>query len=314
MTEATVAAERPSAAGAGGSRKRPELTVFLRSRRARVSPAAAGIPPGFRRRTPGLRREEVAQLSGVGITWYTWLEQGRPINASAQVLDAVARTLQLDPAEREHLYHLAEVPYVPNRNGDTQSVSQDLLGVIEALDPLPAVIYNARYDILAANTAYQQLFPMARTAPGPERNALWQLFTRPKCCCPVLNREEEIPKLVATLRAAYGRHVGEPAWESFLSRLSAASEWFARLWEHCDVAPPGHRVKLISHASVGEIRLTSTSLTVGSAPETRVVVYTPNDEESRDRVTRLRTVEDPLVGCPKHVRPISALRPNDGAL
>src|ERR1700716_4730947 len=86
--------------------RRTELAAFLRSRRARISPEDVGMPPGFRRRTPGLRREEVAQLAGVGVTWYTWLEQGRPINASVQVLDAVARTLRLDQPEREHLYRL----------------------------------------------------------------------------------------------------------------------------------------------------------------------------------------------------------------
>src|SRR5512138_1463827 len=90
--------------------RRAELAAFLRSRRERITPADAGLPPGPRRRTPGLRREEVAQLAGVGVTWYTWLEQGRPINASVQVLDAIARTLRLDPAEREHLYRLGDVP------------------------------------------------------------------------------------------------------------------------------------------------------------------------------------------------------------
>src|SRR4051794_41462366 len=93
--------------------RRDELAAFLRTRRERVSPADVGLPPGPRRRTPGLRREELAQLAGVGVTWYTWLEQGRPINASVQVLDAISRTLRLDEAEREHLYRLAEVPLDP---------------------------------------------------------------------------------------------------------------------------------------------------------------------------------------------------------
>src|SRR5580658_9337157 len=95
---------------AGRGTRRSELAAFLRSRRERISPECAGLPPGPRRRTAGLRREEVAQLSGVGLTWYTWLEQGRPINASTQVLDAIARTLRLDPAEHRHLYTLAQVP------------------------------------------------------------------------------------------------------------------------------------------------------------------------------------------------------------
>src|SRR5215475_11905676 len=95
---------------ANGHDRRAELAAFLRTRRERITPEQAGLPPGSRRRTPGLRREEVAQLSGVGVTWYTWLEQGRQINASPQVLGAVARTLLLDQAEREHLFQLADVP------------------------------------------------------------------------------------------------------------------------------------------------------------------------------------------------------------
>ncbi|MFF2811854.1 helix-turn-helix transcriptional regulator [Streptomyces sp. NPDC058000] len=286
-------------------RRRPELAAFLRSRRARVTPRDVGMPPGLRRRTPGLRREEVAQLSGVGVTWYTWLEQGRPINASGHVLDAVARTLRLDDAEREHLYHLAEVPYVPAREADAQSVGPEVRGIIDALVPLPAVVYNARYDVLASNSAYQGVFPTIALARGPARNILWQLFTMPPCCCTIRNRDEEFPALVAQLRGAYGRHVGEPAWETLIARLSRASAEFARLWAAGDVAPHGNRTKVIQHASVGEIRLLSTSLAVGGVPETRIVVYTPADEESHRLTAVLRTVHDPLIGCPEHLRPAS---------
>ncbi|MFE6689934.1 helix-turn-helix transcriptional regulator [Streptomyces sp. NPDC057743] len=289
-------------------RRRPELAAFLRSRRARVTPQDVGMPPGLRRRTPGLRREEVAQLSGVGVTWYTWLEQGRPINASGQVLDAVARTLRLDDAEREHLYHLAEVPYAPAREADARSVGPEVHGIIDALVPLPAVVYNARYDVLAANSAYQGVFPAVALARGPARNALWQLFTMPPCCSTVRNRDEEFPALVAQLRGAYGRHVGEAAWEALISRLSGASSEFARLWATGDVAPHGRRVKVVQHASVGEIRLVSSSLAVDGAPETRIVVYTPADEESRRLTAVLRTVHDPLLGCPEHLRPASEIR------
>lgn len=289
-------------------RRRPELAAFLRGRRARVTPQDVGMPPGLRRRTPGLRREEVAQLSGVGVTWYTWLEQGRPINASGQVLDAVARTLRLDDAEREHLYHLAEVPYSPAREADAQTVGPEVRGIIEALVPLPAVVYNARYDVLASNRAYQGVFPTIALARGPARNVLWQLFTMPPCCCTILNRDEEFPALVAQLRGAYGRHVGEPSWEVLIGRLSRASAEFARLWSAGDVSPPHHRMKVIQHASVGEIRLTSTSLAVSGAPETRIVVYTPADEESRTRTMALRGIHDPLVGCPEHLRPASQAR------
>ncbi|KUJ70701.1 XRE family transcriptional regulator [Streptomyces albus subsp. albus] len=289
-------------------RRRTELAVFLRNRRARVTPADVGMPSGLRRRTPGLRREEVAQLSGVGVTWYTWLEQGRPINASAQVLDAVARTLRLDPAEREHLYHLAEVPYVRDRVRDATAVDPEVQTIIDSLDPLPAVVYNARYDVLANNQAYSDLFPVMHLSHGAERNVLWQLFTRWECCCPLRDREEELTSMVATFRGSYGRHVGEPAWESLIARLSAKSDEFRTLWENGDVAPPGNRLKVIRHASVGDMRFTSTSLAVSGAPETRIVVYTPKDTECGLRLKRLRPLADPMLGCQEHARPLSEVR------
>lgn len=268
-------------------RRRPELAAFLRSRRARVTPHDVGMPPGFRRRTPGLRREEVAQLSGVGVTWYTWLEQGRPINASAQVLDAVARTLRLDAPEREHLYHLAEVPYAHPPEATVQSVGPEIQGILDALDPRPAVVYNARYDILATNSPYRTVFWLEPLAPGPMPNALWKLFTVPEEECPLLYRETELPVMVATLRSAYGVHTGEPAWEEFIRGLSAASPLFARLWRSGDVAEPGRRVKTFRHEEVGEMRMTSVSLSVNGMPECRIVVYTPADEETRLRTEAL---------------------------
>jgi transcriptional regulator with XRE-family HTH domain len=246
------------------------------------------MPPGLRRRTPGLRREEVAQLSGVGVTWYTWLEQGRPINASAQVLDAVARTLRLDAPEREHLYHLAEVPYAPAPEALARAVGPEIQGILDALDPRPAVVYNSRYDILAANCVYRALFYTEETPAGRALNALWRLFTVSEEDCPLKFRDTELPVMVATLRAAYGLHAGEPVWEDFIRRLSAASPFFARLWESGDVAEPGRRVKVFRHAEAGELRMTSLSLSVDGLPECRIVVYTPDDEETERRTALLR--------------------------
>ncbi|WP_369222714.1 helix-turn-helix transcriptional regulator [Streptomyces sp. R39] len=269
-------------------RRRPELAAFLRSRRARVQPADVGMPPGLRRRTPGLRREEVAQLSGVGVTWYTWLEQGRPINASAQVLDAVARTLRLDPPEREHLYRLAEVPFAPVPEGLSRSVGAEVQGILDALDPLMAVVYTSRYDVLATNAAYRDLFLVPETVRIGVPNVLWTLFTVPEEACPVVQRECELPMMVATLRSSYGRHVGEPAWEDFIRALSQASGYFARLWTNGAVVQPGPRVKTFRHEAVGELRMRSQSLSIDGMPEARIVVYTPEDEESRERTALLR--------------------------
>ncbi|WP_414719132.1 helix-turn-helix transcriptional regulator [Streptomyces sp.] len=284
----TMTATTNTTGAAAHHRRRPELAAFLRSRRARVTPADVGMPPGLRRRTPGLRREEVAQLSGVGVTWYTWLEQGRPINASAQVLDAVARTLRLDRPEREHLYHLAEVPYAPDRQEGAEHVGPEIQGIIDALDPHPAVVYNERYDVLATNHAYRDLFARHDMKGFGLRNVLWNLFTLPEPDCPLVFRDSELPLMVAQLRGAYGRHVGEPAWESFIHRLSAVSDYFTELWESGNVRPPGPRVKTFRHKAVGEVRMTSVSLSINGMPECRIVAYTPNDEESRQRIEALR--------------------------
>ncbi|WP_411079001.1 helix-turn-helix transcriptional regulator [Streptomyces sp. cmx-18-6] len=295
MTATTTPHEPlPAAPAPRGRRRRPELAAFLRSRRARVTPADVGMAPGLRRRTPGLRREEVAQLSGVGITWYTWLEQGRPINASRQVLDAVARTLRLDPAEREHLYQLADVAFVPDGQGGPVEIDAEIQGIIDALDPHPAVVYNARYDILATNPAYRDLFAVAGSPVSGVANALWELFVADEESCPLVHREQELPVMVATLRAAYGGHAGEPAWESFVTGLSAASPHFARLWRSGDVIPPGPRVKVFKHRAVtGEIRMTSVSLSVNGMPGCRIVAYTPADTASGERVAALRRRRTP---------------------
>src|ERR1700728_3207923 len=136
-----------SASTGAQCRRREELGKFLRARRARLAPEDFGMPVGSRRRTPGLRREELALLAGVGVTWYTWLEQGRQINASTQVLDAVARTLRLDRVEREHLYRLAEA--TPVRTQCERSVVPETIReIMYSLEPLPATLINSRFDIL----------------------------------------------------------------------------------------------------------------------------------------------------------------------
>ena len=279
--------------------RREELAAYLRSRRERIRPEDVGLPPGLRRRTPGLRREEVAQLAGVGVTWYTWLEQGRPINASVQVLDAIARTLRLDAAEREHLYRLADLPEVAGPGSGGECLDAEVHTILRQLGPLPAYVHNARYDLLAWNAAYARIFASMVSCPRGERNVLWRVFTAPACCCPLVNKEEEYLKMVATLRASFGRHVGEPVWTNFVSRLSAASPDFARMWATHDVARPGPRMKLYQHSAVGMVRLASTSMALATPPETRIVVHTPADDESRDRIEWLLAHPE-AVHCPRH--------------
>jgi transcriptional regulator with XRE-family HTH domain len=271
--------------------RRAELAAFLRSRRERITPEQAGLPPGSRRRTPGLRREEVAQLSGVGVTWYTWLEQGRQINASPQVLGAVARTLLLDQAEREHLFRLADLPDTASTAGGAKAGCEQVLPeaqeILDALVPMPASVVNERFDLLAWNAAYEALWPNVTGAAPAERNVLWQVFTYPDCCHPYVNRHEQVGMLVAQLRGAYGRHLGEPAWTGFVRRLQAVSATFARLWDEHEVASQATYLKVYRHPSYPKLTLTTTSLAVQAVPGTRMVVYRPADEVTRDAITKL---------------------------
>jgi transcriptional regulator with XRE-family HTH domain len=272
---------------ARGGTRRAELSAFLRSRRERISPEDAGLAPGLRRRTAGLRREEVAQLSGVGVTWYTWLEQGRPINASAQVLDAVARTLRLDPQEREHLYRLADPSSGPPDTPPDGLLPPEIQQILDGLTALPASVLNERFDLLAWNAAYAALFPgVVAAAPG-HRNTLWLCFTHPACCHPFVNRADQLSRMVAQLRAAYGRHVGEPAWAGFVRRLQAASSDFARLWDQHEVANPATYLKLFRHPVYDRLAMTTNSLAVLAVPGARMVVYTPADEATRQAVALL---------------------------
>jgi transcriptional regulator with XRE-family HTH domain len=272
--------------GAYVKERRHELAAYLRSRREGVTPHEVGLAPGLRRRTPGLRREEVAQLAGVGVTWYTWLEQGRPINASVQVLDAIARVLKLGPAERWHLYRLADVPGTPV-SVDTQTLPDDVPEVLDALEPLPACVYNGKYDLLARNEPYAAMFPQVITAAGRERNALWQIFAMHNC--PLLDTGL-LAHMVATLRANYARHVGEPEWTQFAEQLCEVSDGFAALWASQQVAEPVPQIKSFMCPDVGQLDLRTSSYGVSGMPESRLIVYLPAGPADAAKIERLRAV------------------------
>ena len=284
------------AASRANRANRAELGRFLRARRARLRPEDVDLPPGPRRRTPGLRREEVALLAGVSITWYTWLEQGRPINASGQVLDAVSGVLGLDRAEREHLYRLAEA--TPLRSWAVSAVVPDAVReVVRSLDPLPATLINSRFDIIEANDAHEQMFWDWHSLPCVHKNLLWCCLTEPQARDRFLNYDEEIPHMVARLRAAYGQHVGDQEWEEDIRRLADLSPEFAGLWARHEVAEPAARTRRFLHADAGLLTLTSTEFEVSASRDLRVVVNTPEDDETWARLPltrrRGRTVRDP---------------------
>ena len=227
----------------------------------------------------------------MGVTWYTWLEQGRPINASVQVLDAIAQTLRLDRAERQHLYRLADVADAaggPDAAGSAcERVPPDVQGIMDSLVALPACVMNERYDLLGWNDAYAVLWPGVVGAQPGERNILWLNFTLPDCCHPYVTRHDQLARLVAQFRSNYGRHVGEPAWTGFISGLQAVSPDFARLWKEHDVASPVTYLKVFRHPAYPRLVMTSSSLGVLAVPGTRMVVYTPADEETRAAISGL---------------------------
>ena len=268
--------------------RRRELAGFLRSRRERIAPEQVGLPPASRRRTPGLRREEVATLAGVGVTWYTWLEQGRDINASPQVLDAVARTLLLDPHERDHLFRLADTA---DNSGQTEctALSPTVQVLLDQLGPFPACARNARYDVLAYNEAYDELIGPFGDLPFDERNSLWRMFTNPDCRARMLDWEEGTRRMVAEYRAAMAEHLAEPAWKCLVSRLTKASPEFTELWERHEVASPENLTKRYMHAEVGLLKLNYTHLWLGQRLGTRITTYSPADQQTDAKLRSLQS-------------------------
>ena len=276
---------------------RAELGRFLKAQRAKLQPEDFGLAPGPRRRTPGLRREEVALLAGVGITWYTWLEQGRQINASAQVLDAISRTLRLDGAGRWHLYRLAEATPLRSWAGSAR-IPDSVRAVVRSLDPLPAVLINSRFDVIEANDAHRDMFWDWHSLPCVHQNLLWCCVTEPTAREKFLDYDREVPHLVARLRAAYGRHVGDPEWETDIRRLADLSPAFATMWAQQEVAGPSERTRRFVHSAAGTMTFSTTELDVASVDDLRIVVNTPLDAATRDRLPMTRRSEAQRVGVP----------------
>jgi transcriptional regulator with XRE-family HTH domain len=279
--------DAPDRRAVGGMRRR-ELGSFLRTRRERITPEQVGLPPGGRRRTPGLRREEVASLAGVGVTWYTWLEQGRDIHASTEVLEAIARTLQFDRNERTHLLTLAGAPLEATSAEDCYAVSDATRAMLDKLEPFPAVVQNARYDLLAYNATYGSLVIDLDSLPPEDRNSLWLLSTHPAYREALADWEGGLGRVVATFRASYADHVGDPSWKSLVKRLMTASPEFRAHWDRHEVAVPQRGFKRIVNARVGLLRFEYTNLWLCQRRNVRLMTYIPEDAETLERLEQLR--------------------------
>ncbi len=285
---ATAAPELGATVSRNGSNlRRRELGAFLRNRRERLQPDQVGMRSSRRRRTPGLRREEVAQLAGVGVTWYTWLEQGRNINPSAQVLDAIARTLQFDSHEYSHLFTLAGVPTttIAHQCLELCPTAQVLL---DQLEPFPAALVTDRLDLLAYNRVYASFFgDELERIPIEDRNILWLVFTNPSWQRAIVDWDESVGYLVAEYRAAMAEHLDEPAWKTLVARLHRASPEFTAFWERHDVQLVETRTKRALHPTAGPLSLIYTHLWLGQRLGTRITAYTPADERTRRRLEEL---------------------------
>ncbi|MGI5338036.1 helix-turn-helix transcriptional regulator [Streptomyces sp. CA-181903] len=252
-----MATDTPSASG-----RRERLRGFLRSRRARLAPEDVGLPPAARRRTPGLRREEVALPAGVGVSWYTWLEQGRPINVSADVLDAIARALRLDEPEREHLYLLTGLNPPPPVGVPRAQVTPELRRLIEVWSPRPAVLLDRYENIVAVNGAARAVFGYTDT----DRNCLVAFFTNARYRALHTHWEAVAPGVVAAFRAAAARHPDDPAFDRIAEGLRAVSPEFDALWARHDVGVPGQVVKAVRHPEMGELFFDTTTLAPPDQP------------------------------------------------
>ncbi|MFI1354098.1 helix-turn-helix domain-containing protein [Streptomyces sp. NPDC020898] len=246
----------------GALDRRAELSEFLRTRRARLKPEDVGLPDyGRHRRVPGLRREELAQLAGVSVAYYTRLEQGNGRNVSAEVLDAIARALRLTDAEHAHLTHLAKPKQHKKKpSARVQVVRASLRQLLDTMDGVPAYIAGRRTDILAWNGMAASLFGDWAELPPQDRNWARLVFLRPEYHDLFLDWEQKAIDIVCHLRMDAGCYPEDPRLSALVGELSVKSEEFRRLWATHDVKEKSHGVKRMRHPLVGELTLNYESM------------------------------------------------------
>jgi transcriptional regulator with XRE-family HTH domain len=253
--------------------RRQELSDFLRNRRGRIAPADVGLPETNRRRTPGLRREEVAQLAGMSATWYTWLEQKRPIGVSSSVLDNLARVLRLDPAERMQLFQLALRQPVLDPLSKRETVSPLIRRLLDQTDPIPAFVFGRRWDVLAWNRAALAFFFDFEQVPANERNLLWLDFTNSTLRSLFVDWRTRAQDTLARFRADYGRHAGNALFVQLVERLKLVSPEFAQWWPRHDILPMTEGRRDYDHPLAGRMIIEHTTFSVIDNSELRLVVF-----------------------------------------
>ncbi|AJG97436.1 transcriptional regulator [Clostridium beijerinckii] len=251
-----------------------ELGDFLRTRRAKILPSQVGLPEGTRRRTIGLRREEVSFLSGVGLTWYTWLEQGRPITISSQVIESLARTLMLDKKETMHLYNLARLTPPTEIATYDNTVNPMLKHVLDNIEFSPATILDQRYNVIAWNRASEKLLYDYNKLDTSKRNMLRIMFTNEEYKKTIIDWESTAQSMLARFRIAYGKLVEDPYIKELVEELKSESKEFNSWWTMHNVEMEEEIVKSITHPILGELNFEYTSYMVLSDKNLRLTILT----------------------------------------
>jgi transcriptional regulator with XRE-family HTH domain len=265
------------------------LGLFLKDRRARLDPAALGFAIG-RRRTPGLRREEVAQRANVSPTWYTWLEQGRGGAPSAAALDRIAGALTLTEVEREHLFLLGlGRPRMPSHRG-YDAISPQLQRVLDCLTHAPAYIKTACWDIIGWNEAAAAVLTDYALRDPKDRNILRMMFCDPALRLSIPHWQANARFVVAAFRAEAAQAGMPQSAQDLVAELSSVSAEFAELWGAHEVSIFGEGTKLVHHVDAGAISLEYATFTVGGRPELAMVIFNPSTAADVDQVRRLLEV------------------------
>ncbi|WP_369134478.1 helix-turn-helix transcriptional regulator [Modestobacter sp. I12A-02662] len=267
---------------------RTELGDFLRTRRRQLDPSGLGVPVSGSRRTSGLRREEVALLSGVSHTWYTWLEQGRDIRPSRQVVDAVARTLQMSPAEHRYVLRLAGLAAAPATDGGSDRLPAHAQRLLDALGNSPAYVITHDWSIVGWNAAYERFYPGVATAAPADRNLLWVVFTDAYVRDLLGDWTTDSRRFLTQFRAEVGGRVHHPAVVHLVDRLQQVSEHFRAGWASHDVDQFSSSERRFEHPVVGSLLLEHHQLTLADSPDLHLVVYTAAPgSDSATRLARL---------------------------
>ncbi|KAK1179088.1 helix-turn-helix transcriptional regulator [Streptomyces sp. NBS 14/10] len=264
-----------------------ELAAFLRTRRERLDPRDLGLPSRRQaRRTPGLRREEVAELAGVSVDYIVRLEQGRGLRPSADVVEALARALRLAPVERAYLFNLAQ-QRPRNTDKPATTAAPSLARLVADLSPLPTMLMNHRYDILAWNHEMTRLLLDFDTLPPAQRNSMWLCLMHPEIREFYVDRERVVREGIAHLRAAWAAHPEDRALTDLIAEFMTHDEEFARLWAERDIKVNGRGHKVMRHPGVGVIAVHFEVLTPLQDPDQRLVIFRAADDESQSALDRL---------------------------